>query len=1410
MAQPEWRPFTLKKRFLTALIIICLSLIIAVEVVVQISNRNDGLFFANDHGKFPTYALFYFEYLPTIISILHSLIWLCVENDSRRVEPFYQMSKPGGATAKDSLLLDYRYQFILEVPYTSFRNRHWVVLCGSLIGIIGAFAATPLMSAVMDQETVTRNLQFTTQDYRFVPLEDQSLVVSSKFTRDMYRHKYLGDPLPRFVNYTFATRPFQSIIVDDKPWTGMTNELWTFSTTQYETELDCEVATRHVSNATDAPLDPMGPTFTSSKDCSFSFDVKEGGHMSDRTSFRNGRPFTLIAMSHAPTYYIWTVRSGAIRETQLSLNDQECPNRNIFLAIFNYEDDPVLMEPDDHKNALYYLNTTEYTVDRPNERAAAIFCEPRYYSRPVKAVLNSRTGAVWGLEYLGERISIDSQVNSTHMIDLAMVGVTAVPGVNVTKDLGGEPEDPFGFPDLIHVLEEQPLFKQDPGEDGRKSSQFPTYSADIVAVENGNIHLPGSTGKSLSLFAISDLDDLKKLVDPNQLTDVYTTAFKQFFAFAVAEELTAPAQDTHIAVHRRFRVRAYVANALFARLLQAAWGVLILLAIGIGILNNRRPLHLASDPGSLAALMASISESPELLKDFKDSEILKYKETAHILMTGSKHRYVLEATGDGGHRIKVVEPDKSLPRGPTVKSRLKDGVIRSNTLELSVWYGVAMCVVMAAIIVVSTAFRIIAIRNNGLSVGKMTDFVKSLCFSYIPTAVATGIELFIVFVTRYVALVSPFDSMRKASSPHRISISSYYERLPPHFLAFYGFRNTHYLLVAAIIGIFAANVITVALSGLFIPIVSAKDYEIIANRAKWPIINGTETEMVPSTYYRIERNDIPLPPWTTEEFYILPFTATSESSKDIAGSRNITGETWAIGAKIECTKPNEMQMNRTENIDRPSINETRRLGVGPKTGIGMNYYFVSTSHTVDISPYGLCPGAWNSSKRVSDGYYGLGSPTGDRFTRVGMWNYYDMDTYQYTANRDHIARWWNASMLYHEAFASFSRCPGVFSVGFGKFKVGHVPRGAKSPDNGYILAESAYDLADTVKLCQSALRISKVIATVDLDYQVLKTEIIEDVELDTVEKNDTQFVLSPTTPAGNIESPESRDSPSISRFLGRFNQLIMRQTERTVPVRMDEYPQTWLGYLTMELTQHAKNNYDGHGNGGLYQPDLFESDIMPALHKAYAKIFAVWISTTKDKILAPTFEDDHQEQISVIAVKTEDRLTVSKVMWILAVVCLACLILFLIVFYTLRPGNFLPHVPTTLAATISYIYASNILDIMHHEAVSSLGKTGLLRWLDAQNFRYGHGWFVGRDGARHLGVDYEAPKTEEEGGFEMGLKRMGTGLLGKLAGGKGEKGDSQYTLVATGAKQGETMVAEENMMSKDSLLMNDPSERRRE
>lgn len=54
--------------------------------------------------------------------VLLGLLWAIPDHHYKRLEPYYQLSKPAGASAEDSLLQDYSYATRNTVPLRAFRR----------------------------------------------------------------------------------------------------------------------------------------------------------------------------------------------------------------------------------------------------------------------------------------------------------------------------------------------------------------------------------------------------------------------------------------------------------------------------------------------------------------------------------------------------------------------------------------------------------------------------------------------------------------------------------------------------------------------------------------------------------------------------------------------------------------------------------------------------------------------------------------------------------------------------------------------------------------------------------------------------------------------------------------------------------------------------------------------------------------------------------------------------------------------------------------------------------------------------------------------------------------------------------------------------------------------------------------
>ena len=119
--RPGWKPHTLRAPLLTAVVICLLSLIATLEYLSRLSEQRGAL--VTGCKGFSAGTTFMYLYMPTIFAVFLSLLWSWIDLDAKRLEPYFQMSKPEGAALKDSLDLHYPFDFVALAPLKAIRNR---------------------------------------------------------------------------------------------------------------------------------------------------------------------------------------------------------------------------------------------------------------------------------------------------------------------------------------------------------------------------------------------------------------------------------------------------------------------------------------------------------------------------------------------------------------------------------------------------------------------------------------------------------------------------------------------------------------------------------------------------------------------------------------------------------------------------------------------------------------------------------------------------------------------------------------------------------------------------------------------------------------------------------------------------------------------------------------------------------------------------------------------------------------------------------------------------------------------------------------------------------------------------------------------------------------------------------------
>lgn len=114
---------------LSALVVLTLLIAAAIEILAQRSARYGGLALSPSLDAIPRYAMWSYLYGPNVLAVLYSLIWSWVDLDVKRMQPWFELSREGGATAEESLFLDYPYDFVAVAPWKAFKRRFVTLFC---------------------------------------------------------------------------------------------------------------------------------------------------------------------------------------------------------------------------------------------------------------------------------------------------------------------------------------------------------------------------------------------------------------------------------------------------------------------------------------------------------------------------------------------------------------------------------------------------------------------------------------------------------------------------------------------------------------------------------------------------------------------------------------------------------------------------------------------------------------------------------------------------------------------------------------------------------------------------------------------------------------------------------------------------------------------------------------------------------------------------------------------------------------------------------------------------------------------------------------------------------------------------------------------------------------------------------
>ncbi|KAL7933987.1 hypothetical protein V8C35DRAFT_302939 [Trichoderma chlorosporum] len=338
-SQRGWKPLSMSAPILMLLTTLSLLIGGAIEVLAQLSQSRGGLALSRTQDDIPQYAMISYLYAPNIIAVLYSLIWSWVDLDVKRMQPWFELSKPEGATAENSMFLDYPYDFIATVPIKAARRRHWPVFFAGTVTVVIFWLITPLQSSIMGTGVVNRiEPAIIGTRSSIVPVANQSEFLTNQILNTGYSIAWLGQSYPSFTTADYAILPFY---IDNDPGESQMQTNWTATTTKLWTELECWPATYQREN----------PSITQ-------WDFQNGQGCNTTVIINLNANLTMLYVGY---------HSSPYADYQLA-DIHNCPNstnsNHQFLAVWASSDN------------------SKDKFD-PEVNVTALFCQPSYYKQEV-------------------------------------------------------------------------------------------------------------------------------------------------------------------------------------------------------------------------------------------------------------------------------------------------------------------------------------------------------------------------------------------------------------------------------------------------------------------------------------------------------------------------------------------------------------------------------------------------------------------------------------------------------------------------------------------------------------------------------------------------------------------------------------------------------------------------------------------------------------------------------------------------------------------------------------------------------------------------------------------------------------------------------------------------------------------
>ncbi|KAF9691447.1 hypothetical protein EKO04_010599 [Ascochyta lentis] len=867
-----WTPNAYRLLPLVAVIIASWALIVVLQLLLTKSQREGGIIIAKTINDVPLSTSFLYLYLPTIIALVFSVFWGWIDLQIKRLEPYYQLSKPDGAWGKDSLLLSYPFDFLPFVPVGAFRKKHWTVFWASTCIVCVTWGVVPFQAGIFSSETIRLSsaVEFS-HTTGFIPASEQSEKVDSRYIHSAHGIIWLNETLPPYMTRDYALTPFQPQEIEQKR--NGSHRTWTSTSTLYSLDMNCETPGVKVQDEQQissgfnfAPTTVQTSQWISSTGCGF------------------------------PTSYYKAIGNETIGPNE-AMNNISVYNTKEYASVYigfystewaEYYLETYCPESANHTFMALFTKNKQRAEDPPNE-VTRLYCTPFYYEQDVIATIDAQTRAPLNVTATTEKRALPAEKWNSTFFEYQMNTGRA--------DEFNRGALPLSFwPDQLETLSTYPLSLGNAG----------TILQPMAGYVVGASQRP-----------------LEQLLDPQALAASYESVYRIVFARSMLEILDHDfTTKSNSSGHYDYKMAAIVVVPVFTYVVEGLLGFASICGIVLLLISSRRTWTLRSDPATIASVQSLVADSTALLQDFSALDRASMEEIETSL---KDKKFKLDRDEQG---LVIIEADSFDPicndaHGPVrieseesqVITPVRPKEFRSFMVLPFVLLQIALAVVLGVLLHKSQPFGIARPSSNPI--------VRQLVENYIPTALATLIEPIWILINRLLCMLQPLEELRGGHAMANRSIDADYSSLPPQLVIFKAFRSSHFKLAAVCTMALLANFLAVAFSGMFDErsVLMPQTLQLaLPYQAKFVDINGTVSpnlsdrdrqQVKPSGAYTgglginqfmvAESNYTagnPLPAWTDSEFMYIPFMNETKFN----GSEDVRGRTIAFGSTLECNK----------------------------------------------------------------------------------------------------------------------------------------------------------------------------------------------------------------------------------------------------------------------------------------------------------------------------------------------------------------------------------------------------------------------------------------------------------------------------------------------------------------------------